>query len=144
MINSVRVPVFFYGTFMDASVLQVNAIDVSHTEPTRLLDYELSVRPRVNLHRSTNEIVYGAIAQVTHQDIDRLYTGLKEEFGITYRPFPVSSISHDGTVTSSLCYISEAFADEGPDPNYIDELAECAKRVGAPKSYLERIYSFLV
>lgn len=112
--DTTRVSVFFYGTFMDAGVLQRNAIDVSHAEPARLLDYELSVRPSVNLHRSTNQIVYGAIAQVSHEDIDRLYARLKNEFDIIYRPFPVSSISHDGTVIPSLCYISEAFADEGP------------------------------
>jgi len=140
--NDTKVPVFFYGTFMRTAVLRDYGVDVIETIPARLLDFELTIKPRVNLKRRTNGLVFGGIAIISHLDIERLYDGLREEFGIQYYPHPVTAIVQTGRLHSVLCYMSEDISNAEPDPSYLDDLAQCALETGAPQDYIDHIYSF--
>jgi hypothetical protein len=51
MVEGKRVWIFFYGTFMDASVLKGQGINSPAVIPARISGYELYIRPRVNLLR---------------------------------------------------------------------------------------------
>jgi hypothetical protein len=138
-----RTAVFFYGTFMSSCVLKEHGIECDLTLPAKLSGYRLSIRPRVNLHPRPDETVYGGLAEVTHSELASLYDGLRTTFGINYHPFPVLAQLSNGSFQPALCYLSFDIPDAPPDPGYVRELAECARKLSAPESYIRHILSFL-
>ena len=138
-----KATVFFYGTFMSAHILREHGINCEVTRAAQLCGYELSIRPRVNLHRRPDCSVFGGLAEVTHRDLESLYGGLRDTFGVTYHPFPVLAQLADETFEPALCYLSQDIQDSSPDPSYVRSLAECAAKLSAPESYIQHILSFL-
>lgn len=137
-----RVRIFFYGTFMDATVLAAHGINSPEVVPARLSSYELSIRPRVNLVRVDRSCVYGSIALATHREIANLYADLEKVFGLKYLPEPVLAEALDGTLLPVLCYIAPQMDDEAPDPHYVKQLAECVRGLGLPEWYAVYVESF--
>ena len=135
--------VFFYGTFMSARILREHGINCDATIPAKLIGYELSIRPRVNLHNNASAISYGGLAHISHHDISQLYRDLNDNFGITYYPYPVIAELADGSLKPALCYRSFANQDSLADPEYVNELARCATELGAPEAYIDHIKSFM-
>lgn len=138
-----RTTVFFYGTFMSSRILKEHGIQCDRTLPAKLCGYRLSIRPRVNLHAQADAAAYGGLAEVTHAELASLYDGLRTTFGISYHPFPVLAQLADGSFKPALCYLSSNIPDAPPDPAYVRELAECARELSAPESYIRHIPSFL-
>jgi hypothetical protein len=136
-----RVRVFFYGTFMDQSVLAELGIDSPAVVPARLNGYQLYIRPRVNLKHVDNSCVYGSIAEVTHAAIGRLYTELENSFGVKYLPEAVLAETLDGAWQPVFCYIAGFMKEGAPAPDYIKQLAGCVRRLGLPEWYAAYIES---
>ena len=137
-----RVWVFFYGTFMSPSVLSEHGITPGRIIPARLNGFELNIRPRVNLMRSERSCVYGAMTEVTHEDLTRLYSDLEELFGLKYFPEPVLAEAFDGNVRPVRCYIAPHMDDAPATIEYVGQLAEAARSVGLPEWYAEFVESF--
>ena len=137
-----RVWVFFYGTFMSPGVLVDQGVTPGRNVPARLNGFELSIRPRVNLMRSERSCVYGAMTEVTHEDLARLYSNLEELFGLKYLPEPVLAEAFDGTVKPVLCFIAPRMDDAPATIEYVGQLAEAARSVGLPEWYAEFVESF--
>jgi hypothetical protein len=138
-----RTTVFFYGTFMSSRVLKEYGIQCDQTLPAKVSGYRLSIRPRVNLRPEPDAAAYGGLAEVTHSELASLYDDLRTTFGINYHPFPVLAELANGRFQPALCYLSFDIPDAPPDPGYVGALAECAKELSAPESYIQHILSFL-
>lgn len=128
---------------MSHRVLKEHGIDCDVTRAAKIFGYELSIRPRVNLLPHPNRFTFGGLAEITHQDIEDLYLGLREDFGITYHPVPVLAVLDKSVFQPALCYISLDINDGAPDPDYVRSLAECATELSAPESYIQHILSFV-
>ena len=137
-----RVRVFFYGTFMHPDVLAEFGVTAAEVVPARLDGFELYVRPRVNLVRAERSCVYGTLAAITREDIDRLYTQIEESFGLKYFPEPVLAEALDGARVPALCYIAPHMDDGPAQQGYIDQLAECVRTLGLPEWYAAHVESF--
>src|SRR5688572_24845624 len=137
-----QVWVFYYGAFMSPDVLIEHGVTPGRIMPARLNGFELSMRPRGNLMRSDRWCVYGAMIEVTHADLAKLYSSLEELFGLKYSPEPVLAESFDGAVRPALCYIAPHMDDAPPTIEYVDQLVEAARRVGLPEWYVEFVESF--
>ena len=137
-----RVWVFFYGTFMSPAVLMKHGVTPGRIVPARLNGFELCIRPRGNLARSNSSCVYGVIAEVTHDDLARLYSDLEERFGLKYLPEPVLAEALDGSVRPTLCYVAPHMDDAPAPKEYVDELAEAVRAAGLPEWYAELVESF--
>ena len=135
--------IFFYGTFMSAKILRKYGINCEQTTPARLNGYELSIRPRVNLKKNADVVVYGGLAHISHKDIDSLYGNLKDNFAIIYNPYPVITELSDGSFMPALCYVSPDIQDAPADPDYVKELAQCAIEMKTPEVYVRHIRSFI-
>ncbi len=135
--------VFFYGTFMSAKILREHGINCEATIPAKLSGYELSIRPRVNLKKNESCISYGGLANISHQNISRLYGDLDDKFGISYYPYPVIAELADGSLKPALCYISFDIQDSLAAPDYVNALARCATELEAPEAYIGYIKSFM-
>jgi hypothetical protein len=137
-----RVWVFFYGTFMSPGVLNEYGVTPGRIVPARLNGFELSIRPRGNLVRSERFCAYGVIADVTHEDLARLYSDLGERFGLKYFPEPVLAETRDGAVRPVLCYIAPHMDDAPATSDYVGQLAEAVRAAGLPEWYAEFVESF--
>lgn len=134
--------VFFYGTFMSARVLKQHGIHCEETFPAKVSGYSLVIKPRVNLERSGDSNCYGGLALVKHNDLTGLYQKVHEMFGQAYFPYPVMAELADGLFRQALCFISEKFDAGDPEPDYIDEMSQCAREMNAPSNYIMHIESF--
>ena len=134
--------VFFYGAFMSPGVLAEHGVTPGRIVPARLNGFELYIRPRGNLARSDRSCVYGVIADVTHEDLDRLYSDLEERFGLKYLPEPVLVEAFDGTVRPALCYIAPHMNDAPAAREYVNELVAAVRAAGLPEWYAELVDSF--
>jgi len=84
---------------------------------------------------------YGVIAEVTHEDLDRLYSDLETRFGLKYFPEPVLAELLDGSVRPVLCYIAPRMEDSPATSDYVGQLAEAAPAAGLPEWYAEFVES---
>src|SRR5205807_6417360 len=94
-----RVSVFFYGTFMNPGVLAEYGIIAGDLLPAKVAGFELYIRPRVNLVLCERASVYGAIALVTHKDLEKIYSELEKRFDLRYLPEAVLAETLSGTPT---------------------------------------------
>lgn len=85
---------------------------------------------------------HGAMTEVTHEDLARLYSNLEELFGLKYLPEPVLAEAFDGTVRPVLCYIAPRMDDAPATIEYVGQLAEAARCIGLPEWYAELVDSF--
>ena len=128
---------------MSTEILRSQGVEPLRTKPAKIIDYELTICPRVNVEAKRGSVVYGGLSWVTHTDIDRLYGHLEQEYGLIYRPWPAVAWAGQETIVSALCFIAEHMDEGEADPLYIDALAASARELEAPESYIDHIYLFL-
>jgi hypothetical protein len=138
------VRVFFYGTFMNPEVLAAYGIAAREVLPAKVTDFELCIRPRVNLVASKGATVYGAIVLVTQKDLEKIYSELERRLGLKYLPEAVLAETLSGglTVKAALCYIAHSMTPGPAAPEYVKELADCVRALNFPESYALHIESF--
>ena len=113
-----RITTFPYGSFMDREVLRRLNILADASDPAMLPGFRIELRPRVNLYRSDRDVVYGAVMELTHADLARLYGFDRDELlarGVTvppgeetvYQPDPVIVALQHGSWCPALCYMAE-------------------------------------
>ena len=143
-VESRRIRVFFYGTFMNPAVLAGYGITARGVLPARIANFELYIRPRVNLVPSVGASVYGTVVSVTHEDLEKIYCDLEKNFGLKYLPEAVLAETLDETpaVEPVLCYIASHVAPAPAAPEYVKELADCVRALNFPESYALHIESF--
>ena len=138
------VRVFFYGTFMHPPVLAAHGVIGRDVLPARVAGFELDIRPRVNLVSVRDACVYGSVVSVTHADLDKIYSGLEEKFGVRYLPEAIlaEGMQVPPRTEPALCYIAAQMTPSPPPPEYVRELAECVRLLKLPESYARKIESF--
>ncbi|HJS59465.1 MAG TPA: gamma-glutamylcyclotransferase family protein [Vicinamibacteria bacterium] len=139
--SEARVRVFFYGSYMNPSVLREVDLAPEAFEVARLDGYDIRVAPRANLVPSSERCVYGVLAEATHAELNRLYTHAKDVLGETYVPHPVLVQTKEGAWVPALCYIAPAMVDRAPDPAYVDRILQPARALGFPEWYIRRLES---
>ncbi len=137
-----RVWVFFYGTFMHPDALGEFGVTPARVLPAKLAGFELRVRPRVDIIQADRSCVYGALASITHEEIDRLYVHIEESFGLKYFPDAVLAETLDGAHRPALCYFSHHMDDAPAEQGYVTQLAGCVRSLGLPEWYAAHVESF--
>ena len=94
---------FFYGSFMNSDVLAKADVHPTQRQMARLDGWELKIAPRATLIPAQGGSVFGILAQLTHSDIDKLYT--RDWFGFgTYLPEAVIVTDAAARELSSVLY----------------------------------------
>ena len=137
-----KVWTFFYGSYINLRVLgEVNYVP-EQVEVARLAGFDICVRPRANLVRSEQHIVYGILATGTHSELSRLYEHAHDVLGEVYLPEAVLAQTLDGKLKPALCYICPAMVDCPASPDYLDRIIGPAREFGFPAWYIERLEKF--
>lgn len=136
-----KVWTFFYGSYMNRSVLREVGLAPERLEVARLDGYDIRVAPRANLVPSPEHCVYGVLAEATHAELARLYAHAQDVLGETYLPHPVLTQALSGGWRPALCYIAPGMSPAPPDPAYLERILAPARELGFPHSYMARLES---
>jgi gamma-glutamyl AIG2-like cyclotransferase len=137
-----KVWTFFYGSYMNLAVLAEARLVPERVEPARLSGFDVVIRPRANLVRSSERCVYGILATATHAELARLYAHAKDVLGETYLPEAVLAETIDGRFQPALCYICPSMEPRPAAADYVDRIVGPARRFGFPDWYVARLESF--
>ena len=132
-----RVAVFFYGLFMDESLLREKGLSPEGRRPACVENFRLVLGARATLVPSAGGEVHGVLFSLTHEEVDALYS---EASVSAYRPEAVCAQLADGTAVPALCFNLPAQPSEGErNPQYASKLRELAARLGLPPDYVSSI-----
>ena len=136
------VEVFFYGSYMSPDVLREAGLVPRRLEVARLPGYRLTIGPLANVVRADGETVHGALAVLTHGELERLYAHARDVLGGTYLPWPVLVHTGDGRAVPALCYVAHDLTDGRPAASYVARVVAAARAHGLPEEYIRHIESF--
>jgi hypothetical protein len=132
-----KIPVFFYGLFMDESLLQSKGINLSNLQVATVSGFRLRIGQRATLVPDQKGLVYGVIAKLTHKEIEQLYS---EPSVQDYQPEAVLTNVADGGLLPALCFnlVVPPPTDEH-NAEYGRKLRELAEQLGFPSEYVNSI-----
>ena len=134
--NTNEIRVFFYGLFMDESLLASK--DVRPTESTigYVDGFSLHIGKRATLLPEADGRAYGVLMKIAKEDAANLYS---EPSVADYVPEPVVVKLPGNAQVSAVCYNLPASRLTGTNPEYAAALLTVATKLGLPDSYLEHI-----
>jgi Gamma-glutamyl cyclotransferase, AIG2-like len=132
-----RVPVFFYGLFMDPELLRARGADPVIVGKASVPHLALRIGQRAALVPNVGSAVHGVLMELSHEELERLYS---EPSVQQYRPEPVLA-QVEGESIPALCYNLVEPPSEQPNQQYVASLRALATRLELPVSYIESIGS---
>jgi hypothetical protein len=134
--SETKVPVFFYGSFINKRVLAEGGYVPLKMEIAQLCGFDVRTQPLVTLVRSERDSVYGVLCDATHRELDHLYG---QAWVQEYQPEPVVVVAAGGRLVPALCYIAPAHVVALPDRAYLERVLEPARELGFPSWYVQRL-----
>jgi hypothetical protein len=127
--NTEQVAVFFYGLFMDESLLASKGISPSRATVGHVDGYGLRIGRRATLVPDDGNRAYGVLMSLRADDVRALYSA---ESVADYVSESVSVVLPDGTIESAVCYNLPTRKLEGANSEYANSLLILAGRLGLP------------
>lgn len=134
--NTEQVAVFFYGLFMDESLLASKGINPSRATVAHVDGYGLRIGKRATLVPDESNRAYGVLMTMRAEDVRALYS---EESVADYVSESVSVVLPDGTLETALCYNLPESKLKGTNSQYANALLTLAGKLGLPSDYLQQI-----
>ena len=128
--------VFFYGLFMDESLLAAKGIVPSEANLGFVDGYGLRIGERATLVRRPGSRAYGVMMDIAPGEAAELYA---EDSVADYLPEPVIVELMDGKQVEATCYNLPGDKVTGANKKYAESLLEVATRLNFPDSYLDQI-----
>lgn len=134
--NTEQVAVFFYGLFMDESLLASKGISPSRATVGHVDGYGLRIGSRATLVPDESNRAYGVLMTMRVEDVRALYS---EESVADYVAESVSVVLPDGTLEAAVCYNLPESKLKGTNSQYANSLLTLAGKLGLPSDYLQQI-----
>lgn len=134
--NSEDVAVFFYGLFMDESLLASRGVTPSRATVGYVEGYALRIGRRATLVPDERRRAYGILMTIRAEDVRALYSDASVA---DYVSESVSVVLPDGAVESAVCYNLPESKLEGTNSQYARSLLALAGKLGLPGEYLQQI-----
>lgn len=134
--NTNPVSVFFYGLFMDESLLAAKGVCPAAATIGHVDGFGLHIGERATLLPEANSRTYGVLMKITADEMATLYSAPSVA---DYIAEPVVVHLPDDTRVSAVCYNLPAARLSGTNPEYAAALLKLATRLGLPDSYLRHI-----
>lgn len=131
-----QVAVFFYGLFMDESLLASKGIIPSRATVGHVDGYGIRIGRRATLVPDESNRAYGVLMTMRAEDVRALYS---EESVADYVVESVSVVLPDGTLEAAVCYNLPESKLKGTNPQYANSLLTLAGKLGLPSDYLQQI-----
>ena len=122
--------IFFYGLFMDESVLRAKRIEPRAARKAVVRDYQLKIGQRAMLVRQSSSQAYGMVYALTDDEIDSLYSEPGLEM---YHPEIVVVTFEDGSSSEVTTFnLQDETGTDKPNPEYVAKLRLVLERLGLP------------
>ena len=122
--------IFFYGLFMDESVLRAKGVEPRAPRRAVVRDYQLRIGQRAMLCREPSSQAYGMVFTLTDNEIDSLYSEPGLEI---YHPESVVATFADGSSSEVTTFnLSDETGTDEPNPEYAAKLRLVLERLGFP------------
>jgi len=132
-----RIAVFFYGLFMDDSLLRQKGVIPREGQRASVDGFSLVIGARATLVPHSSGTVHGIVFRLTHAEIDALYSDASVN---VYRPEAVLAHLEDGTLVPALCFnLPLAPSPDERNAEYAGRLRRLAERIGLPPDYVSSI-----
>ena len=122
--------IFFYGLFMDESVLRAKGIEPRLPRKAVVRDYQLRIGQRAMLCPQRTEKAFGMVYALTDSEIESLYgePGLE-----MYHPEAVVATFEDGSSSVVTTYnLQDTAGIDEPNLEYAAKLRVVLERLGFP------------
>lgn len=136
LMSNDQVAVFFYGLFMDESLLASKGINPSRASVGHVDGYALRIGSRATLLPDENNRAHGVLMTIRSEDANALYS---DENVADYVAEPVWVVLSDGTRESAVCYNLPKSKLQGTNTEYAKSLLALAQKLKLPNDYLEQI-----
>lgn len=135
---------FFYGGYMNPDTLRAYGANPEGCEVGYVEGFELTVGPIANMAVKKGARVYGLLARLSHEDLDKLYGGDPAALkGSRYFPEAVLVQTDAGAAVPAMTYLCSTLSGATPEAAYVGNLVSAAEGLGLPASYVAHIKSFL-
>ena len=134
--NTDQIMVFFYGLFMDKSLLASKGVRPTESTIGYVDGFGLHVGKRATLLPKANSRAYGVVMKINSEDAAALYS---EPSVADYVAEPVVVKLPGNAQVSAACYNLPAAKLTGANPEYAAALLTLATKLGLPDSYLRHI-----
>ena len=130
--------VYFYGLFMDMTLLEDLGAHPTLIGPAELSGYELRIGDRATLVRSDGARAYGQLVDLSDDDVERLYAapGLSDYAPERVRVRRLKDRSPDDALSYHLP-VSKLV--KTTNAVYARQLTDVARRIGLPDDYCRHI-----
>jgi len=121
--------VFFYGLYMDPTILEQKGVVPRQPCLASVENYELRIGNKATLLRSPGKLCHGMVYSLTQEEIHALYwgSGLEE-----YRTEAVL-VKVGGKVSAALCCnLLHPPEDDESNPVYASKLKHTMQKLGVP------------
>jgi hypothetical protein len=132
-----QIDAFFYGLFMDESILRNGGVVPANPRRAYVNDFALRIGQRATLMPHTGARAFGMLMALTHADLQSLYgaPGLEH-----YRPEAVLAHQLQGSGIPALCYnLPEAPHPGERNLEYALRLQGILESLGFPREYIDSI-----
>lgn len=136
--NTNETAVFFYGLFMDESLLASKGVRPAERTIGHVDGYALRIGKRATLVPEANGRAYGVMMRIASEDAAHLYA---EPSVADYVAEPVVVTLPGDIQVAAVCYNLPAAKLAGANPEYAAALLALATKLGLPESYLRQIRS---
>lgn len=132
-----EVAVFFYGLFMDVSLLESKGFIPSSSRIGCVHGYRMCIGQRATLVPDRTSRAYGVVMTLRPEDVAALYSGTSVA---DYVSESVTVVLADGTCEVAICYnLPEAALGSQASREYARSLLLLASKLGFPDDYLQQI-----
>ncbi len=122
--------IFFYGLFMDESVLRAKGVEPRSPRKAVVRDYQLRIGQRAWLCRRPSSQAFGMVYSLTDSEIDSLYSEPGLEM---YHPEFVVATYEDGSSSKVKTFnLSAATETDETNSEYAEKLRLVLDRLGFP------------
>jgi hypothetical protein len=122
--------IFFYGLFMDESVLRGKGVEPRAPRKAEVRDYQLRIGQRAMLCPQPSATAYGMVYTLSESEIDSLYGEPGFE---VYHPESVVATFEDGSSSVVTTYnLQDTAATDEPNLEYVVKLRAVLERLGFP------------
>jgi len=133
--------IFFYGLFMDRSLLAEKGLYPVVVGPVVLPDYRIHIGERATLPRSASSRAYGIVMELDDEEARALYSepGVREYVRERVRV----ELLDTGEAVEADCYnLPRESGLAGTNPAYATELSRLVDALGFDPAYVEEIAAF--
>jgi hypothetical protein len=134
--NTNALKVFFYGLFMDESLLASKGIRPTESTIGYVDGFGLHIGERATLLPEANSRAYGVLMNITSEEVAALYS---EQSVADYIAEPVVVNLPGDSRVSAVCYNLPAAKLTGTNPDYAAALLTLATKLGLPESHIRHI-----